>query len=97
MDAIRIYSSGIKNVCATMGTALTNYHINLIKKLKCKVILNMDSDSAGIKAALQNGELLNKNGIEVNILKLSNAKDPDEYKIKNGVDSYKDSLNHAIS
>ena len=97
MDAIRIYSSGIKNVCATMGTALTNYHINLIKKLKCKVILNMDSDSAGIKAALQNGELLNKNGIEVNILKLSNAKDPDEYIIKYGVDSYKDSLNHAIS
>ena len=97
MDAIRIYSSGIKNVVATMGTALTNYHINLIKKLNVKVILNMDSDNAGIKAALQNGELLKQSGIEVNVIKLSGAKDPDEYINKFGVESYKDVLNHAIT
>ncbi len=97
MDAIRIYSSGIKNVCATMGTALTNFHINLIKKLNVKVILNMDSDSAGIKAALQNGELLSKNNIEVSIVTLAGAKDPDEYIIKNGIEQYKESLKHSIS
>ncbi len=97
MDAIRIYSSGIKNVCATMGTALTNYHINLIKKLNVRVILNMDSDNAGIKAALQNGELLRNNNIDVSILKLNDAKDPDEYIIKFGKEAYEDSLKHAIS
>ena len=97
MDAIRIYSSGIKNVVATMGTALTNYHINLIKKLNVKVILNMDSDNAGIKAALQNGELLKQSGIDVYVLKLSKAKDPDEYINTYGVDSYKEALNHAIT
>ena len=97
MDAIRIYSSGIKNVIATMGTALTNKHINLIKRLNVKVILNMDSDSAGIKASLANGEYLRKNNIEVSVIKLEGAKDPDEYINKYGVEAYKDVINHAIS
>ena len=97
MDAIRIYASGIKNVCATMGTALTNYHVNLLRKLNVKIILNMDSDNAGIKATLANGELLSKSNIEVSVLKLTGAKDPDEYINKFGVDKYKECINHAIS
>ena len=97
MDAIRIYSSGIKNVIATMGTALTNEHINLIKKLNSKVILNMDSDNAGIKAAIVNGDLLKKAGLDVNVVKLENAKDPDEYIIKFGVEKYIDAINHSIN
>jgi len=97
MDAIRIYASGIKNVCATMGTALTNYHVNLLRKLNVKIILNMDSDNAGIKATLQNGELLSKSNIEVSVVKLNGAKDPDEYINKYGVDKYKECINHAIS
>lgn len=97
MDAIRIYSSGVKNVVATMGTALTKDHINLIKRLNVKVILNMDSDKAGINAALLNGDLLRKENIDVSILSLTGAKDPDEYILKYGIDAYKDSLNHAIS
>ena len=97
MDAIRIYASGIKNVCATMGTALTNYHVNLLRKLNVKIILNMDSDNAGIKATLANGELLSKSNIEVSVLKLTGAKDPDEYINKFGVDNYKECINHAIT
>lgn len=97
MDAIRIYSSGIKNVVATMGTALTKEHIKLIHKLNVRVILNMDSDSAGIKATLQNGELLSNDNIDVSVIKLGGAKDPDEYISKFGIDSYKDSIKHAVS
>ena len=97
MDAIRIYSSGIKNVIATMGTALTSDHINLIKRLNSKVILNMDSDSAGINAAIANGDLLKKERIEVNVVKLDGAKDPDEYIIKYGIDKYKDSIEHSTN
>ena len=97
MDAIRIYASGVKNVVATMGTALTKDHINLIKRLNVKVILNMDSDKAGNNAALLNGDLLRKENIDVSILSLTGAKDPDEYILKYGIDAYKDSLNHAIS
>ena len=97
MDAIRIYASGIKNVCATMGTALTNYHINLLKKLNVKIILNMDSDNAGIKATLHNGELLSKSNIDVSVIKLNGAKDPDEYINKYGIDNYKDCIKHAVT
>ena len=97
MDAIRIYSSGIKNVIATMGTALTKDHINLIKKLNVKVILNMDSDNAGIRAALLNGDYLKKSGLDVSVVLLEGEKDPDLYIIKNGVEKYKDTLNHAIN
>lgn len=97
MDAIRIYSSGIKNVVATMGTALTKDHVHLIKKLNVKVILNMDSDKAGINAALTNGEILKNAGIDVSVIKLEGAKDPDEYILKFGVDAYKDVIAHAIN
>ena len=97
MDAIRIYSSGIKNVIATMGTALTSNHINLIKRLNSKVILNMDSDSAGMNAAIINGDLLKKAGLDVNVIKLEGAKDPDEYIIKFGKEKYIDAINHSIN
>ena len=97
MDAIRVYSSGIKNVVATMGTALTKDHVHLIKKLNVKVILNMDSDKAGINAALINGDILKNAGIDVSVIKLEGAKDPDEYILKFGVDTYKDAIAHAIN
>ena len=97
MDAIRIYSSGIKNVVATMGTALTKEHINLIKRLNVNVVLNMDSDSAGINAALVNGDMLKQNNIDVSVVVLSGAKDPDEYINKFGVDAYKESIKHSVS
>jgi len=97
MDAIRIYSSGVKNVVATMGTALTKEHIKLIKKLNVSVILNMDSDSAGINAALVNGEMLKQNNIDVSVVLLSGAKDPDEYIKSFGIDKYKESIKHSVS
>jgi len=97
MDAIRIYSSGIKNVVATMGTALTKEHVNLIKRLNVSVVLNMDSDSAGINAVLVNGDMLKQNNIDVNVVVLSGAKDPDEYINKFGINAYKESIKHAVS
>ncbi len=97
MDAIRIYSSGIKNVCATMGTALTKEHISLLKKLNSKVILVMDNDDAGEKATLANGEELIKNNIETLVVRLSGEKDPDSYILKYGVDSFKDAIKSAIT
>lgn len=97
MDAIRVYSSGIKNVIASMGTALTSNHINLLKKLNAKVILMMDNDNAGEKSTILNGEELVKNNIEVSIVRLNGEKDPDSYILKYGVDAFKDALKGEIS
>ena len=97
MDAIRIYSSGIKNVCATMGTALTKEHISLLKKLNSKIILMMDNDSAGEKSTLLNGEELEKAGLEVLVVRLSGEKDPDSYILKNGIEAFNDNIKNAVS
>lgn len=97
MDAIRVYASGVKNVIASMGTALTINHIKLLKKLNSKVILVMDNDSAGEKSTLLNGEELLKNGIDVGVVRLNGEKDPDGYILKYGVDAFKDAIGSDIS
>ncbi len=95
MDAIRVYSSGIKSVVATMGTALTKNHIALLKRLGVDVILGFDNDEAGLKATIQNGDLLANENVNVKVLRISDAKDPDEYILKNGIDKYKTAIEHS--
>lgn len=97
IDAIRVYSIGYKNVVATMGTALTKDHINLLKKLNAKVILMMDNDDAGEKSTVTNGEELTKAGIEVTVVRLSGNKDPDSYILEKGKDAFKNALYGAIT
>ena len=97
MDAIRVYTSGFKNVIASMGTAITSNHISLLKKLNAKVILMMDNDNAGEKSTILNGEELIKNNIEVSVVRLTGEKDPDSFIIKNGADAFRDALKGEIS
>lgn len=88
MDAIRIASSGIKNVVALQGTAMTEEQIQLLKKLRVDVILCLDNDNAGLMATLSNGEELEKHDIKTYVIRLSGEKDPDEYIIKNGKEAF---------
>ena len=97
MDAIRLYASGIKNVVATMGTALTKEHIKLLKKLNVKIVLCMDNDSAGEIATLKNGESLSESGLSTYVLRISGAKDPDEYIIKFGADAFNEAVNASVT
>lgn len=97
MDAIRLYASGIKNVVATMGTALTKEHIKLLKKLNVKIVLCMDNDSAGEIATLKNGESLSESGLITNVLRISGAKDPDEYIIKFGAAAFNEAVNASVT
>lgn len=97
MDAIRVYTSGFKNVIASMGTAITSNHISLLKKFNAKVILMMDNDNAGEKSTILNGEELIKNNIEVSVVRLTGEKDPDSFILKNGADAFRDALKGEIS
>ena len=97
MDAIRIYSVGIKNVVATMGTALAKEQIDLLKKIGVKVIITMDSDNAGELATISIGETLMKEKIDIGIVRLAGKKDPDEYILTYGVEAFKDNLKNPIS
>ena len=80
-----------------MGTALTKDHITLLKRLNAKVILCMDNDSAGEKSTISNGEALVSAGIEVLVVRLAGAKDPDSYILEFGTDKFKDAINGAVS
>ena len=97
MDAIRLASQGINSVVALMGTSMTKEQVELLKKLKTNVILCLDSDPAGIKAMITNGEMLIKEKINVNVIKLSGAKDPDEYILKNGIEAFMTNLKNPLN
>ncbi len=97
MDAIRMYSSGVKNVLALMGTVLTKEQIDILKKLRVPIVLMLDNDDAGSLATNNIGEELVKNNIPCEVVRLSGAKDPDEYIVKYGVDSFKDTIKHSLN
>ena len=97
MDAITLSSKGIKNVVALMGVAMSQVQIDTLKKLNVPIILMLDNDSAGLEATLKNGELLRKAGVDTLVVRLSDAKDPDEYIRLKGVEALKDNIKHAIS
>lgn len=97
MDAIRLHSNGIQNVVALMGTSLTNEQVSIIKSLRAKVILMLDNDEAGESATVNNGNILEKSGIKLLIVRLSGEKDPDEYIIKNGVQAIINNINNPVN
>ena len=97
MDAIRVYSSGVKNVLALMGTAITKEQIDILKKLHVPIILMLDNDNAGALATHNIGLEFNKQNIETKVVRLSGAKDPDEYIVKFGVEGFKSAIKHSIS
>ncbi len=97
MDAIRLYSMGVKNVVALMGTSLTKEQVEIIKNLRAKIILMLDNDSAGEIATYNNGNILSENNLTPYVVRLSGEKDPDEYVIKNGIDAIINNIANPIS
>jgi len=97
MDAIRMYSSGVRNVLALMGTAMTKEQVEILKKLRVPIVLMLDADNAGELATLNIGSELVKNNIDTKVVRLSGAKDPDEYIVKYGVEAFKDTIKHSLN
>ncbi len=94
MDAISMASNGISNVVALMGVVISPYQVEALKRLNSKVILMLDNDSAGALATQKVGEELYKAGVDTYVVRLSGAKDPDEYIRKNGKDALLDNIKH---
>ena len=92
MDLISLFQYGVRNVVATLGTALTEQQGNLIKRYADTAIISYDSDEAGIKATLRAIEILSKIGINVKIINLKDCKDPDEFVRKYGLEEYKKAI-----
>ena len=96
MDAISLASHGIKNVCALMGVVISKVQIDYLKKLNSKIILMLDNDDAGLRATLSVGDDLYSEGIDLYVVRLSGAKDPDEYIRKIGKEELLNNINHPL-
>ncbi len=97
MDVIRSSTVGINNCIATMGTALTKDHRSILKNMTNNIILCFDGDAAGEKATNAAIEILEDTNINIRVVRLPNNMDPDEYILKEGVDSFKEQIKNAIS
>lgn len=97
IDTIRLYEVGIKNVVASLGTAITKEHAMLLRKLSSNIILCFDGDSAGEKATKSAILELSKLGINPKIVRLNDNLDPDEYILKYGKDEFLDKINNAYT
>ncbi|WP_029521553.1 DNA primase [Persephonella sp. IF05-L8] len=78
LDLISLYQVGIKNVVATLGTAMTPEHGKLLSKFVNRAILMFDADTAGKKAAIRAAKVLLPYRIEVYYCPIEKGKDPDE-------------------
>ena len=97
MDVIRLYTIGVTNAVATMGTAVTKEQLNLIRKLTNNVILLFDGDRAGEKATLSFIELSKTIDFNIGIVRLEEDLDPDDYIIKKGKDKMMEHLSKPIN
>ena len=97
MDVIRASTIGINNCIATMGTALTKDHKNIIRNMANTIILCFDGDAAGEKATISAIELLEDTDTNIKIVRLPDNMDPDEYILKNGKDSFLAQIKSASS
>lgn len=95
MDVIALHQAGFPNAVATLGTAITEEHARIISRYTKKVIISYDSDEAGQKAANKAMLLLGKVGVEVRVLKMQGAKDPDEFIKKKGAEAFRGLLNES--
>jgi DNA primase len=87
IDAIRCHQAGLGNVVASQGTALTENHARLIKRYADEVVLVLDADAAGIKAALASSEIFIANELSVRVVTLPEKEDPDSLIKKQGAEA----------
>lgn len=89
MDAIALHQYGFDCAVASLGTALTEDGATLLSKYTDQVVLIYDGDNAGQRAAQRAIPILEKAGLQVKVLQMRDAKDPDEFLKKFGADKFK--------
>ena len=95
-DLLSLHHYGIKNVVATLGTALTDGQIKLLKRFTRNVTIAFDTDKAGIKATLRSLSLFLENEISPKILLLPDGLDPDSFIHREKADAFRKKLNQSL-
>lgn len=89
MDVIALHQAGFENAVATLGTALTDEQARLMSQYAKQIVIAYDSDGAGQTATKRAINILGEIGIQVKVLSMQGAKDPDEFIKKYGRDRFK--------
>jgi DNA primase len=88
LDAIACHQYGAQNAVATLGTALTEGHLRLMRRFAQNLVLIFDPDPAGVKAAMRGLDLFVSSGMKVNVVSLPDNDDPDTFLKKNGYEAF---------
>jgi len=97
LDCIRCHEAGISNVVASQGTALTSDHARMIRRYADEVILVLDADAAGQKAALRSSEAFIAEELSVRVASLPPGEDPDSLILSQGGDVFLEKAEQAVS
>ncbi|MGC8737477.1 MAG: DNA primase [Candidatus Hydrogenedens sp.] len=95
IDVLKCFQSGIRNVVATCGTALTAGQANLMKRFAPKVIIVYDGDEAGLSASIRATSVLLQSGLSVSAVALPDGKDPDDFLQSNPVSEWEERISSA--
>jgi len=96
-DLLRLVDSGIQNVIASSGTALTESQGRLIKRYTDTAIFVYDSDDAGIKAAIRNSQILETLDLRVSMVLLPKPHDPDTFLLEKGKEAFVELIKKRIN
>jgi len=97
LDFIMPYQAGLKNIVASLGTALTIEQARLIKRYTHNVIMVYDADDAGQMAVLRTLDIFIEEAMTVKVVSLPSGFDPDSFTRKNGIGNFKKKINQAES
>ena len=92
IDVVSLHQAGFDSAVASLGTSLTPEQARLISRYTNQVIIAYDNDGAGIKAAQRAIGILEKLDLKVKVLRMSGAKDPDEFIKLKGADAFRNLL-----
>ena len=88
MDVVSMHAAGFENAVASLGTALTDEQARIMARYTKQVIIAYDGDSAGQRAAGRAMDIFARVWLDVRVLRITDAKDPDEYIRKFGTDAF---------
>lgn len=97
IDLISLFQGGVKNVVASLGTALTEEQVLMLSRYTKNIVVFYDADPAGIKASLRSIELLVKNNFDVKIAEMPEGEDPDTFINKFGKQEFDELIKKAMN
>lgn len=97
MDVISLHQAGFENTVAALGTSFTSEQAKILSRYTKEVVLTLDADAAGVKAAARAGEILKDTGLRVRVISIPDGKDPDEFVKKHGPARFRAVLEGAVN